>query len=602
MNLIYENDSLLDEFSVQTLKDRYLVGDEKSPQEAYARAAKAFATDDAHAQRIYEYASKRWFMFSTPILTNGGTSRGMPISCFLNYVPDSRKGLSDHYDENIFLSSNGGGIGGFWGDVRSDGTSTSSGSRSSGSIPFMKVVDAQMLAFSQGGTRRGSYAAYIDDCHPEVKEFISIRKPTGGDANRKCLNLHHGVNISDKLMNIISKCMKDPKADDSWELIDPHTKEVREVVSARELWQSLLETRLLTGEPYLHFVDRSNEFLPQTQKDLGLKVRQSNLCSEITLPTNEDRTAVCCLSSVNLELFDEWKDDPLFIRDLVEFLDNVLSFFVSQNADVSDTGNQIRPKSGRESMFKAAYSAYRERSIGLGAMGFHYYLQRNNIPFEGPIAYGANLRMFTHIKEKAEKASRELAEIHGEAPDMIGTGLRNANLLAVAPNASSSIICNTSPSIEPVRANAYTQKTLTGSFLVKNKYIEKLLDELGQNNSSVWDSIIENDGSVQHLEFLTEWQKNTFKTALELDQSWIVEHASVRQKFICQAQSVNLFFRPDDDISYIHTVHFNAWNKGMKSLYYLRSEASSRAEKISTKVERLKIPVSTEPDCLACEG
>ena len=581
----YERDELLTDFGKTTLKDRYLLPNENSPQDGFMRAAKAFSDNDEMAQRIYDYASKLWFMYSTPILSNGGANRGMPISCFLNYVGDSREGLTGHYTENAWLASIGGGIGGYWGHVRSDGTSTSGGSQSSGSIPFLHVVDSEILAFSQGKTRRGSYAAYMDMSHPEIIEFLEMRKPSGGDIHRKCLNLHHAINISDEFMHLIEKCVTEPTYDDSWNLIDPHTKEVVRTVSARELWQKLLENRVATGEPYVSFIDTINEALPETQKKLGLKVHHSNLCTEITLPTNEDRTAVCCLSSVNLEKYDDWKNDKLFIPDLVRFLDNALTYFIENAPD---------------SVFRAKFSAAQERSIGLGAMGFHAYLQSKNIAFESALAKSLNMKMFKNIKEEAVEESKRLAVKRGEAPDMEGTGMRNAHLLAVAPNASSSIICGTtSPSIEPYRANAYVQKTMSGSFLVKNKYLEKLLEKKGINNDDIWSSIVSQRGSVLHLKELSDYEKDIFKTGIEINQQWIIEHAADRQKYICQGQSVNLFVPADVNIKELHDTHMLAWKKKLKTLYYCRSEAIKRAELVSKKVERTIIP---EADCLACEG
>src|SRR5210317_625687 len=474
----YSKDNMLTDFSKKTLQDRYLVGDEKSPQEAFARAAEAFADDEAHAQRIYDYASNLWFMFATPVLSNGGTKRGLPISCFLNYVDDSREGITGHYTENAYLSSMGGGIGGGWSDVRAQGTKTSKGSESTGVIPFMKVVDAEMLAFSQGVTRRGSYASYLHMSHPEIEEFLDVRKPTGGDVNRKCINLHHGVVIPDKFMEIIHRAAHEENFSDDWELIDPHSGEVKKVISARTLWVKLLQNRMETGEPYLMFEDAVQADLPDFQKRKGLKVNHSNLCSEITLATNEERTAVCCLSSVNLEYYDEWKKHPAFISDLVRFLDNVLTYFIA-NAPTE--------------LERARYSAERERSIGLGAMGFHAYLQKTGIAFEGAMATAANLEIFKRIKTHAQTETERLAVEKGACPDDDSCSVRNAHLLAIAPNASSSIICgNTSPSIEPYRANAYTQKTKSGSYLMKNKFLEEILEKYGQNIDSTWTSIITN--------------------------------------------------------------------------------------------------------------
>jgi ribonucleoside-diphosphate reductase alpha chain len=580
----YERDELLTDFGKTTLKDRYLLPEETSPQDGFMRAAKAFSDNDEMAERIYNYASKLWFMYSTPILSNGGTNRGMPISCFLNYVGDSREGLTGHYTENAWLASIGGGIGGYWGHVRSDGVSTSGGSQSSGSIPFLHVVDSEILAFSQGKTRRGSYAAYMDMSHPEIIEFLEMRKPSGGDIHRKCLNLHHAINISDEFMQLIEKCIAEPTYDDSWNLIDPHTKKVVRTVSARELWQKLLETRVATGEPYVSFIDTINDALPETQKKLGLKVHHSNLCTEITLPTNENRTAVCCLSSVNLEKYEEWKNEPLFVPDLVRFLDNALSHFI-ENAP--------------ESVFRAKFSAASERSIGLGAMGFHAYLQSKGIPFESALAKAMNLKIFKKIKQEAVEESQRLAIKRGEAPDMEGTGMRNAHLLAIAPNASSSIICGTtSPSIEPYRANAYVQKTMSGSFLVKNKYLEQLLEKKGMNTDAVWQSIVAQRGSVLHLDELSDYEKDTFKTSIEINQQWVIEHAADRQQYVCQGQSVNVFVPADVNIKELHDIHMLAWKRKIKTLYYCRSEAIKRAELVSKKVERTIIP---EADCLACE-
>ena len=585
MTIDYNRDELLTDFGKTTLKDRYLLPQEESPQDGFMRAAKAFSDNDEMADRIYNYASKLWFMFSTPILSNGGTKRGMPISCFLNYVGDSREGLTGHYTENAWLASVGGGIGGYWGDVRSDGTATSGGSQSSGSIPFLHVVDSEVLAFSQGKTRRGSYAAYMDISHPEIIEFMEMRKPSGGDVHRKCLNLHHGVNLSNEFMQLIDHCVKEPTYDDSWNLVDPHTKKVVRTVSARDLWQKILETRVATGEPYVSFIDTVNESLPEPQKKLGLRVNHSNLCTEITLPTNENRTAVCCLSSVNLEKYDEWKNDTLFVPDLIRFLDNVLQHFIDNAPD---------------ELFRARFSAASERSLGLGAMGFHAYLQSKGIPFESALAKSLNLKIFKKMKEQAVEESKRLAVKRGEAPDMENTGMRNAHLLAIAPNASSSIICGTtSPSIEPYRANAYVQKTMSGSFLVKNKYLEKLLEKKEINNDKTWTSILANRGSVLHIKELSDYEKDTFKTAIEINQQWVIEHAADRQQYVCQGQSVNVFVPADVNIKELHDIHMLAWKKKLKTLYYCRSEAIKRAELVSKKIERTIIP---EADCLACEG
>jgi ribonucleoside-diphosphate reductase alpha chain len=587
MMVDYGRDRLLSKFGIQTLEDRYLVENERSPQDAFARAAKAFADDEAHAQRLYDYASNLWFMFSTPVLSNGGTTRGLPISCFLNYIEDSRGGLTDHYTENAYLSSVGGGVGGSWSDVRSVGSRTSNGSESTGVIPFMKVVDAEMLAFSQGVTRRGSYAAYLHISHPEIEEFLDVRKPTGGDINRKSTNLHHAVVIPDSFMKLIAQATVESGFDDSWDLIDPHSGKVTKTVAAKALWVKLIQNRVETGEPYIMFEDAVNEDLPEYQRTLGLRVHHSNLCSEITLPTNEDRTAVCCLSSVNLEEYDSWKDIDEFIPDLVRMLDNVLTYFIEHAPD---------------QLGKAKYSAMRERSIGLGAMGFHAYLQRNNIAFESAMAKSFNNRVFADIKRRAVEATKELAKERGACPDDPTGTIRNAHLLAIAPNASSSIICaNTSPSIEPYRANAFTQKTKSGTSLLKNEYLEHTLDEIGMNTDEVWKSIMTNNGSVQHLDFLDDYTKDVFKTAVELDQRWVVELAADRQQHICQSQSVNLFFPANVSKQELHNVHMLAWRRRMKTLYYARSEAYKRAEVVSDEKLR-EFVFDDENSCLACEG
>ncbi len=589
MIIDYQRDKYLSEFSLKTLGDRYMLSGEKSPQDVFARAAKSFADDDAHAQRIYDYISKLWFMGSTPVLSNGGSTRGLPISCFLNYVPDSRLGITGHYTENAFLSSVGGGIGGYWGDVRSTGIKTSSGSQSTGAIPFIGVVDREMLAFSQGVTRRGSYAAYMDISHPEIEEFLDIRKPTGGDVNRKSTNLHHAVCIPDSFMEIIEAATRNPGYNDSWDLIDPHSGEVIKTVPAKVLWIKILQNRVETGEPYIFFTDTVNKALPKYQKDLGLRIHQSNLCSEVVLPTNENRTAVCCLSSVNLEEYDQWKDDPLFIEDLIRFLDNVLQTFIDTAPD---------------QLSKAKYSAERERSIGLGAMGFHAYLQSRMVPFESAMAKSLNNTIFKDIKGKAVKATKKLAEEREECPDGKGYGVRNAHLLAVAPNASSSIICgNTSPSIEPYRAVAFVQKTKSGSSLIKNEYLEDILDDIGKNTDEVWRNIITNEGSVQHLDFLDEYTKEVFKTADEIDNRWVIDLAADRQEYICQSQSLNIFVPADVSKQELHALHMQAWKQGVKTMYYCRSTAMRRTEKVSDEVLRQQVVDAIDDNvCVACEG
>ena len=583
INTEYSRDDFLTESGKTILKDRYLLPTEASPQDAFARAAKTFADDQAHAQRLYDYASKLWFMFSTPVLSNGGTTRGLPISCFLNYVDDSREGLADHYTENIWLSSMGGGIGGYWGDVRSQGMATSIGNKTTGVIPFMHVVDSQMTAFHQGATRRGSYASYMDISHPEIIEFIEMRKPTGGDIHRKNLNLHHGVNVSDKFMEAVV-------AGDQWDLIDPHTKQVINTTDARTLWIKLLETRIATGEPYISFIDTVNEALPESQKKLGLKFNHSNLCSEITLPTAKDRTAVCCLSSVNLEYFDEWKDNPQFIEDLVRMLDNVLEHFIEKAPDY---------------MWRAVNSARCERAIGLGSMGLHSYFQKRAISMDSPMSKSINEYIFKHIHKEAQAANKKLGAERGSPADMEGTGLRHSHVIAIAPNASSSVICGgTSPSIEPLRANAFSQKTLSGTFLMKNKYLEKTLLKYDRNNKEVWKSIVTNGGSVQHLSFLSEADKEVFKTAIEMNQRWLIDLAADRQKYICQSQSLNLFLPPDVDTKTLHGIHLRAWKNKVKTLYYMRSQALKKVENLSSKIERtIRQDFDTdETACAACEA
>jgi ribonucleoside-diphosphate reductase alpha chain len=587
----FSRDSLFDELGIKRLQESYMKEDEKSPQERFAYVSKAFGSNPEHAQRLYEYSSRHWLSYSTPILSFGRSARGLPISCFLPYLDDSAEGLVDTLSEVNWLSMLGGGVGIGVGIRSTD-------DKSVGVMPHLRTYDASSLAYRQGRTRRGSYAAYLDISHPDILLFLDMRKPTG-DPNMRALNLHHGINITDDFMQIIEKCMVDPKADDTWELKDPHNGEVRETISAKELWQRILELRMQTGEPYLHFIDTSNKQMPEFQKKLGLKIRQSNLCSEIILPTDKKRTAVCCLSSVNLEYFDEWKNDKLFLRDVAEMLDNVLQYFID-NAP--------------SSISRAKYSAGRERSIGIGALGFHAYLQKNQVPFESAMAVGRNRLMFKHLREKLDEANIELGTERGEAPDAKNTGRRFSHMMAIAPNASSSIIMgNTSPSIEPYRANAYRQDTLSGAHLNKNKWLESIIkDHCNQDPkldyNEIWSSIIANDGSVQHLEFLNEWVRDVFKTSMEIDQRWIIQHAADRQEFIDQAQSVNLFFRPDSNVKYIHAVHFMAWKLGLKTLYYCRSEKIAKADKVAKRIERevikeLDMKALVEGDtCLACEG
>jgi len=591
INIDLERDGLFDELGIKRLKESYMREDETSPQHRFAFVSKTFGSNIEHSQRLYEYSSKHWLSYSTPILSFGRSKRGMPISCFLNYIEDTAEGLVDNLSETNWLSMLGGGVGIGFGIRSADDKST-------GVMPHLKIYDASSLAYRQGRTRRGSYAAYLDISHPDIIGFLEMRKPTG-DQNQRCLNLHHGVNITNDFMQIIENCMLDPNADDSWPLIDPKSKEVREKVSAKMLWQMILELRMHTGEPYLHFIDTSNEHLPQWLKDKGLKVHQSNLCSEIILPTNEERTAVCCLSSLNLETYDEWKTEPLFLKDVAEMLDNVLNYFIANAPDA---------------IARAKYSAERERSIGIGALGFHAYLQRNGIAFEGVMAKVANNRIFKSIRKGLDEANIQLGMERGEAPDAIGTGRRFSHLMAIAPNASSSIIMgNTSPSIEPYRANAYRQDTLSGSFLNKNRWLDELIIEVSNEKpadwyNEVWSSIIANDGSVQHLDWMSENDKEVFKTSMEIDQRWVIELAADRQQYIDQAQSLNLFFRPDANIKYVHAIHYMAWKKGLKTLYYCRSEKIGKADKVSKKIERQVIKeldmsqLAQGNDCIACEG
>ena len=587
----YTRDSLFDELGLKRLKESYMKEDEVSPQERFAYVSSSFGSNPEHAQRLYEYSSKHWLSYSTPILSFGRSKRGLPISCFLPYLHDSAEGLVDCLAEVNWLSMLGGGVGIGIGIRSSD-------DKSVGVMPHLRTYDASSLAYRQGRTRRGSYAAYLDISHPDILIFLEMRKPTG-DPNMRCLNLHHGINITDDFMRLIEKAMIDPTSNDDWELKDPHNGEVREVVSARDLWQRVLEMRMQTGEPYIHFIDASNRALPEFQKKLGLSIKQSNLCSEIILPTDKDRTAVCCLSSVNLEYYDDWKTDTLFLGDIAEMLDNVLQYFID-NAPTA--------------VKRARYSASRERSIGIGALGFHALLQKKNLPWESALAAGLNKTIFKHVRGKLDEANKELGKSRGEAPDATGTGNRFSHLMAIAPNASSSILMgNTSPSIEPFRANAYRQDTLSGSHLHKNKHLDDIVKaEMGKHPNDwydeTWSSIIANDGSVQHLTWMDDWTKDVFKTSMEIDQRWVVQHAADRQEFIDQAQSLNVFFRPDSHIKYIHAVHFMAWKSKLKTMYYCRSDKIAKADKVSKKIEREVIAeidlrsMAEGNECLACEG
>ena len=582
-------DALLTDFGKTTLEDRYLLTGE-SYQDMFARVATAYADDAEHAQRVYDYMSRLWFMPATPVLSNGGAARGLPISCFLNAVGDSLDGIVGTWNENVWLAANGGGIGTYWGGVRSIGEKVKGAGQTSGIIPFIRVMDSLTLAISQGSLRRGSAAVYLDIHHPEIEEFLEIRKPSG-DFNRKSLNLHHGISISDEFMFAV-------RDGEKFGLRSPKTGEVLREVDARALWQKVLELRLQTGEPYLIFSDHVNKAMPQHQKDLGLKVRQSNLCSEIMLHTGKDhlgneRTAVCCLSSVNAETFMEWRDEPRFIEDVMRFLDNVLEDFI-KNAPVDAKA--------------AVYAAQRERSVGLGLMGFHSFLQAQNVPFESALAKSWNMRLFKHLRREADKASVKLAEEKGPCPDAAERGVmeRFSHKLAIAPTASISIICGgTSAGIEPIPANIYTHKTLSGSFAVKNPYLERLLETTGNNTAAVWDSILANEGSVQHLDFLSQDDKDVYKTAFEIDQRWVVELAADRTPDICQSQSVNLFIPGDVDKWDLHMLHWQAWERGMKSLYYLRSKSVQRASHAGAEtVDTYNLAVGEKTDyeeCLACQ-
>jgi ribonucleoside-diphosphate reductase alpha chain len=575
-------DQSLSEQAKKLLTDYYQTKDEVSPQQAYARAAVAYSYGDMDlAQRIYDYVSDGWFMFASPVLSNapmpGEKTRALPISCFLTYVPDTLEGLIDHSAELRWLSVKGGGVGGHWSDVRAVSD------KAPGPMPFIHTVDADMTAYRQGKTRKGSYAAYMDISHPDIIEFLNMRIPTG-DVNRKNLNLHHAVNITDAFMRAVER-------DEMWDLVDPNEQDARDSIKARKLWEKVLEIRYRTGEPYLNFIDTANRALPQTMKDKGLKINGSNLCNEIHLPTNNDRTAVCCLSSVNLEKYNEWRDTPM-IRDLIRFLDNVLQFFID------NAGDEIS---------RARYSATQERSLGLGAMGWHSYLHKNRIAFDSDTAKLKNEQIFKLIKSEAVAETEELARERGECPDMVGTGRRNSHLLAIAPNANSSIICGTSPSIEPSKANAYTHRTRAGSHLVKDRYLEEELVKVNKNDATTWSSIITNGGSVQHLKFLSDEVKGVFKTAIEIDQNAIVSQAADRQKYLCQGQSLNVFFPAGASKKDLHTVHYNAWKEGCKGLYYLRTETSNKAENVSTKVVRealkdYETQAMSQEECVACQG
>ncbi len=596
-------DANLTDFGKATLSDRYLMTGE-SFQDLFARVAAYYADDSAHAQRLYDYISKLWFMPATPVLSNGGTSRGLPISCFLNEAGDSLDGIVGLWNENVWLAARGGGIGSYWGNLRSIGEKVGHNGKTSGVIPFIRVMDSLTLAISQGSLRRGSAACYMPINHPEIEEFVEMRRPTGGDPNRKALNLHHGIVISDAFMRAVER-------DDEWGLVSPKDGAVIRKIKARDLWIRILTTRIETGEPYVIYGDVVNRSMPEHHKLAGLSVKMSNLCSEITLPTGIDqngnqRTAVCCLSSLNLEKYFDWQESEDFIEDVMRFLDNVLSDFIAKAPD---------------SMARARYSAARERSVGLGVMGFHSFMQANDIGFEGVMAKVWNNKMFQHIRGQANAASVKLAGERGACPDAADFGIeeRFSNKMAVAPTASISIICGgASPGIEPIAANSFTHKTLSGSFNVRNRYLERLLEEKGINNEETWTSITLNEGSVQHLEALSDEEKDVFKTAFELDQRWLIEHAADRAPHICQAQSLNVFLPADIHKRDLHQIHYQAWKKGVKSLYYCRSKSIQRAESQATqRVEATPVPhlgkVSSKgirkgdvapvdyEECLACQ-
>ena len=587
-------DDKMTAFGKSTLQDRYLLPGE-TIQEAFGRVACAYADDEAHAQRIYDYMSQLWFAPSTPVLVNGGAKRGLPISCFLNEVEDSLAGITGTWMENVWLAAKGGGIGTSWSNVRSIGEKVGRVGKTSGIIPFIRVQDSLTMAISQGSQRRGAAACYLSVSHPEIEEFIELRRPQGGDPNRKALFLHHGVVISDAFMEAVEK-------DEQWDLKSPVTGEVMSTVSARDLWIRILTARVETGEPYLLFIDTVNRAIPEYHKEQGLEVGMSNLCCEITLPTGRDqhnkmRTAVCCLSSVNFDTYDQWKDNELFIEDLLRMLDNVLQDFIDR---------------APEEMATARYAALRERSVGLGAMGFHSFLQQKGIPFESVMAKVWNKKLFKHLRDSADAASVKLAEERGPCPDAAEALVKErfSNKLAIAPNASSSIYCgNVSPGIEPLAANSFTQKTLDGSFNVRNKYLKGVLASHNRDDDETWSMITTSEGSVQMLDFLTDAEKDLFKTAFEFDQRWIVEHAADRAEFICQAQSVNLFLPADVHKSELHSLHFNAWKKGVKSLYYCRSKSIRRAQVVSfadagkNKLAAMETK-QDEPkyeECLACQ-
>lgn len=592
------------------LVEKYYSRGRGGVQEAIARAANNFSYGDVGlATRIYEAASKHWFFFSSPIFSNAvdgywktygrherkefwfpeskeerlaswiwEAPKAMPIACFGAYLPDSIEGQINAESELALLSVMGGGTA-----LHSRIRAVSK--KAPGPIPYIKSIDGTMGYYRQGETRRGSAAIYMDCDHPDIVEFIDMRRPSGGDPARKIDNrqgVHCAVNVTQKFIDAINK-------NEIWRLRCPHTQEVKGSLPARELWEKMLDAREFTGEPYLHFIDVTNRALPESQKKLGLRNYGSNLCSEITLATNEERTFVCCLSSLNLEKYDEWKDTSL-VTDLVRFLDNVVQWFI----DYAPGG-----------LARAVFSASRERALGIGAMGFHNYLMSKGIPFESGGFNSAaqhNHLIFSRIHEQGIAASKKLSDERGPAPDMENSGRRNSHVFAIAPNSNSSVLCNTSPSIEPIASNAYTQKSRAGVFLVKNKWLEHVLEKEGQNTDSVWNSIIQHNGSVQHLTFLSDEQRDVFKTAWEIDQHWLVEHAGNRQKYICQAQSLNVFFPPGSDRPYINSVHLKAAREGkVKSMYYFRTGSEQKADLIK-QIKRVTLNEQSATGCLSCEG
>lgn len=597
----YTRDSFFSESGLGRLKDGYMLPNESSPQQRFAKVSKAFSSDQEHAQRLYDYASKMWLSYATPILSYGSTAKSLPISCYGSLLSDNIESILSTSTETRKLAIVGGGVGLHVGLRAGD-------KKSSGIIPHLKTYDADTLAYMQGVTRRGATAAYLDINHPEIIDFLEMRKATGGDPNRKCLNLHHGINVSDDFMSRIEKLSlsdhkltkKEIEELDKFPLVNPKDGSITEYVSAKELWERIITIRAETGEPYILFSDTANNNLPEYQKKLGLKINGSNLCVEVMLPTSEERSFVCCLSSVNVEHYDAWKDDPLFISDIVEMLDNVLTVFIDKTEGVTE-------------LSKVRNGAIQERAIGIGMMGWHSLLQSKNIPFESAMATGLNIRIWSKMNEQAKFATKKLAESRGACPDAEKSGVmvRNSHLFAVAPNASSSIILNTSPSIEPYRANVYLEKGVNGTKVHRNKHLEKLLESYDKNTQETWSEIIANDGSVSTLKFMNDYDKDIYKTAPEIDQTWIIQHASDRQKYICQGQSLNLFFSPIVDVEYLHLIHLMAWQQGLKSLYYYRSDSMQKADKIGKKVMREKIEdlkeMATrlslgESTCPACEG